>query len=302
MADLSTSSTAIDLSRLPAPTVIEQFTFEAIRAANVALLQEILPEFSAAIPSDPAVKLIEVFSYRELLIRQDFNDRAHRLMLAYATAGDLDQIALRVGVFRQLLDEGDLDAGIDPVFEDDDSLRQRIILAPESFSCAGPELAYVFHAKSAHPDVLDASATSPAPGQILISLLSRTGDGTAPPPTIAAVADLLGTVEGNRIRPLGDSVSVASAQIIDFAIEAVVFTFAGPDRDVVLAAAAARLDVYLSESRRIGRNITDSSIKAALTAPGVQRVVLVDWADIVCDRTQAANCTGITIAHGGYDD
>jgi phage-related baseplate assembly protein len=44
--------------------------------------------------------------------------------------------------------------------EADEDLRQRIVLAPESFSVAGPELAYVFHARSAHPDVLDASATS----------------------------------------------------------------------------------------------------------------------------------------------
>jgi phage protein D len=36
--------------------------------------------------------------------------------------------------------------------ETDDALRQRIVLAPEGFSVAGPELAYVKHAKDARSD------------------------------------------------------------------------------------------------------------------------------------------------------
>ena len=303
MPDIVASSTAVDLSRLPAPTVIEQLSFDTVHAANLALAQQLIPGFDAIVPSDPAVKLLEVWSYRELLIRRDFNDRALALMTAYATGADLDQIALRVGVFRQLIIEGDPGNGIDPVYEDDDSLRQRIVLAPESFTCAGPELAYVFHAKSAHPDVLDASAISPAPGEVQVSLLSRTGDGTAPDATIDAVAAVLTPVAGNRIRPMGDLVTVVSAEIVEFAIAATIFTFAGPDSTVLLDAARAKLDAYLAESRKLGRNITESSLKAALTVAGVQRVVLTSpVVDVVCDPTQAAWCTGIALAHGGYDD
>jgi len=302
MSDTAASSSAVDLSRLPAPTVIEQLSYDVIYAANLALAESLIDGWDAIVSADPAVKLLEVWAYRELLLRGEFNDRARSLMLAYAMGADLDQIALRVGVFRQVVNQGDPGNGVDPTYEDDDSLRQRIVLAAESFSCAGPELAYVFHAKSAHPDVLDASATSPAPGEVRVSLLSRTGDGTAPEATLAAVAAVLTPVAGNRIRPMGDLVTVVSAEIVEFAIAATVYTFAGPDRTVVLQAARDRLDAYLAENRKLGRNINDSSIKAALTVPGVQRVVLPGWADIVCNLTQAAWCTGIVITHGGYDD
>ena len=39
--------------------------------------------------------------------------------------------------------------------ESDDSYRQRIFLAPETFSVAGPKLAYVYHTKSVLSDIID---------------------------------------------------------------------------------------------------------------------------------------------------
>jgi phage-related baseplate assembly protein len=298
----ATSSSGVDLSRLPPPTIVEALTFETILADLIARVQEIMPGFDATVDSDPAVKILQLWAYRELLLRQMVDDAGRQLLTAYAMGANLDHLASLVGVARLVLDPGDEEQGIAPTLESDADLRQRIVLAAESFSCAGPELAYIFHAKSAHPDVLDASATSPEPGEVLVSLLSRTGDGTAPPATIDAVAAVLSPVVGNRIRPMGDVVTVASAEIIEFAIVAILYTFAGPDRTLVLEAARARLDAYLAESRKLGRNINDSSIKAALTVAGVQRVVLPGWADIICDPTQAAWCTGIDITHGGYDD
>lgn len=298
----ATSSSGVDLSRLPPPTIVEALTFETILADLTARVQEIMPGFDATVDSDPAVKILQLWAYRELLLRQMVDDAGRQLLTAYATGANLDHLASLVGVARLVLDPGDEEQGIAPTLESDGDLRQRIVLAAESFSCAGPELAYIFHAKSAHPDVLDASATSPEPGEVLVSLLSRTGDGTAPPATIDAVAAVLSPVVGNRIRPMGDVVTVASAEIIEFAIVAILYTFAGPDRTLVIEAARAQLDAYLAESRKLGRNINDSSIKAALTVAGVQRVVLPGWADIICDPTQAAWCTGIDITHGGYDD
>src|SRR3546814_15491491 len=61
------------------------------------------------------------------------------------------------------------------------------------------DLAYVYFAISASSDVLDASATSPAPGQVVVSVLSRTGDGIAPGGTLAAVTAQLPAA---TVRPL----------------------------------------------------------------------------------------------------
>lgn len=300
MSDSSLASTAVDLSRLPAPAVVEQIDYEAIRAALIADLQARWPAFDAMLESEPVVKLIEVFAYREMTIRQQFNDRARQVMTAYATGSNLDQLAALVGVARLVIDAGDPENGIDPTYEGDDALRARIVLAPESFSVAGPEGAYRFHALSADGRVLDASAVSPTPGHVIVSVLAREGDGAAPPDLIAAVEAV---VNGREVRPLTDFVTVQSAEIVPFAINATVWTFAGPDTPVVLAAARAQLAAYLADSRRLGRDITISSLLAALTVAGVQRVELAaPVATLTIDRTQAAFCTGVAIAHGGYAD
>jgi len=45
--------------------------------------------------------------------------------------------------------------------ESDDAFRNRIQLFPESISAAGPEKAYIFLAKSCHPDIIDVSVSTP---------------------------------------------------------------------------------------------------------------------------------------------
>jgi phage-related baseplate assembly protein len=262
-------SDTLDLSRLPAPTVVEQIDFETIRAAMLADLQARLPGFDTILETDPVVKLIEVAAYRETLLRQQFNDRARAVMTAYATGADLDHLAALVGVQRLVIQEADPFNNLPQILESDDALRQRIVLAPESFSVAGPELAYVFHARSAHADVLDASCTSPVPGQVIVTVLSRLGDGAASDEVIEAVEAV---VNSRPVRPLTDLVTVESVEVVPFTITAMLFTFAGPDATIIVANAIERLNAYLAANRLIGRDITFSALNAALHVEGVQRV------------------------------
>jgi len=292
--------TAVDLSRLPAPAVVEALSFEQIFADMLADLAARDASFTALVESDPAYKLLQVCSYRELLLRQRVNDAAKGVMLAYAQKGDLDNLGALLGVTRLQLDPGDPSHSIQPTMESDPDYRRRITLAPEGFSVAGPEGAYIYHALSADPDVLDASATSPSPGEVVVSVLARSGDGSAPQATLDAVAERLSSAS---VRPLTDHVTVQSAAIVPFAIIGTRYTFAGPDSAVVLAASDAGLAAYLDESHRLGRDITLSGLAAAITVPGIQRVDLTaPAANIAIDRTQAAHCTGIDLAYGGTDE
>lgn len=295
---MAATSTTIDLSRLTPPELVEQLGFEAIVAAMVADMQARLPSFDATVDSDPAVKVLHVAAYRELLLRRQFQDAALQLFVAYAVGSALDHLGALVGLARLEITPANTTTGAAAVMESDDDYRQRIVLAPEAFSTAGPELAYVALAKGASGDVLDASAISPAPGEVLVSILSRTGDGTASAELVAAV---LASTSASAKRPLGDAVTVQSAQIRKFAMHAQLYTFAGPDLSVVLASAKAKLATYLTENRKLGRTITRSGITAALTVSGVHRVVLVTPEDdVICDRTQAGWCTVTAIEHAGY--
>lgn len=293
----SDSFTGVDLSRLPAPQVIEPLDFETILAQSLAQFQVYFPDFDATVESDPVVKLIQLFAYRELVLRQRLNDAARAVMPAFATGADLDALGALFGVERFILVEADPEAGIAEVLESDADFRRRMVLAPEGFSVAGPVGAYIFHSLSADSEVLDASAVSPDPGEVVVTVLARSGDGTPAPEVLAAVEARL---NADNVRPLTDLVTVQAATIVPFAIEAELKLLAGPDSSVVLATAAARLDAHLAAVRRLGRDITRAGIIAALCPEGVQNVLLSSpAADIVMGSDEAGHCTGIDIVNAG---
>ena len=290
---------AVDLSRLPAPDIIEALDFETILADAVARMKALMPDFESR-DSDPATKLLQAFSYFALLLRQRVNEAARAVMPAFATGGDLDNIAALFGITRFTLAPADVALGIPAIMESDADFRRRMVLAPEGYSVAGPEGAYIFHALSADADVLDASASSPSPGEVLVSILSRTGSGTASPSLVAKVTDYL--TAGDR-RPLTDAVTVQSATVIDYRVSAQITTFSGPDGSVVLAAARARIDAYVASCHRLGRDVTRSGIFAALHVEGVQNVNLLEpAADLIITRQQAPRCTDIAIVAAGVGE
>jgi len=294
--------TPIDLSRLPAPNVVEPLDFETVFAELKASLLAYDPALEPVLDleSEPLTKLLQVFAYRELLLRNRVNQAARSVMVAYAVGADLEHLAALVGVQRLVLDAGDPANGVPPTLEGDDDLRRRVVLAPEGFSVAGPEGAYIFHALSADGGVLDASATSPNPGDVVVTVLARDGDGTAPAGLLATVAAQVGD---EAIRPLTDNVTVQSAAVTAYTIEATIYTFAGPDPTIVLAACQAAAEKYAADNRRLGRDVRLSAVIAALHQPGVQRVELASpAADLVLDRTQAGFCSAIALTHGGLDE
>ena len=296
------SFTAVNLSQLPAPDVVETLDFEEILAAMVADLQSRDPSFTALVESDPAYKIMQVAAYRELILRQRINEASRSVMLAYAMGSDLDQIGANFNVVRLMLDPGNPNAvpPVPPIMEADIDFRRRIQLSFEGFSTAGPEGAYIFHALSASADVKDASAISPNPGEVLVSVLSRIADGAATPEMIAAVD---ATLSDEEVRPLTDMVTVQSATIVTYQITADLYFFRGPDSGPVMQQAQKAAEAYAKEQHRLGADITLSGIYAALHQPGVQRVELTSpAATIVIDETSAAFCTAITLNNGGIDE
>lgn len=292
------SSSAIDLSALPAPEIIAQPTFETRLAGKLAQLLALSPEFSALVESDPAMKLLQADTYDELILAQAMNDAARGLLLAFAAGAALDQLAALFGVSRLTITPADPETGSAAVLETDTALRQRVQLAPHSFSVAGPELAYVFHARSAHGDVADATAVSPTPGEVLVTVLSASGTGVPAAPVLDAVRAVL----DGPVRPLTDLVTVQAADPVDFAVTAELFVFAGPDQTLILNTAQASLAAYLASARRLGRDIPRSALIAALHVGNVQRVnLLAPVADIAVTPAQFGNPSATTVTIAGTE-
>jgi phage-related baseplate assembly protein len=103
----NTSSSAIDLSLLAPPDVVKQISFEEILKLRLdQFYQEMRqdqPDFPDLLESDPAMKLAQVFAYGEMLIRQDANEQALSVLLAFAKDNDLDHKAAERNLQRRII-------------------------------------------------------------------------------------------------------------------------------------------------------------------------------------------------------
>ena len=291
----------IDLSQLPAPIVVEQKTYEQILLELKTDLISRDPQLEAVLnlESEPLVKLLLVYAYRELLTRQRENQKAVSLMLAFAKGSDLDQIGANYGVPRLLIDSGNPTAipPIAPTYESDNDFKRRIQLSFEAFTTAGSEASYIFHGLSADGQVADITPLSPSAGVVEIYVLARTGNGLANSALLTKVENAL---NAKTIRPLTDNVQVFSVEVVNFVVVAELILFNGPDESLVLTNAQTELDSYLLASRSNGIDITISGLHHALHQSGVQKVNLISpTADVVIQPHQVAHCTSQTITVGG---
>jgi phage-related baseplate assembly protein len=285
-------STSIDLSELPPPSVVETLDYEALLDATKAELKQLAPELDVDdLPeSDPISKILQVMAYRELHLRQRINEAAKEVMLATATGANLDNLAALVNIQRLEIEPGDPSASLDPVYESDERLRQRVQLAFEGFSTAGPQSAYIFHAMSASADVKDVAVYSDNPGEVEVRLLSSESDtendkGQASPALITAVEKVLSS---ENVRPITDWVKVESAEIIDYSIEATLILFPGVGAQEVYQAAVTAAKEFAKKNHRLGVDITVAGVLSALYQPGVQNIDLKSpSSDIVIERFQA---------------
>jgi phage-related baseplate assembly protein len=287
---------AIDLSQVPAPAIVEALDYETILASMRADLLQRAPELAAAleVESEMLLKLLQVCAYRELLLRARVNDAARAVMLATATGSDLDNLAALLGVERPVLNPGNPGANppVAATMESDAEFRRRVQLSLEGFSTAGPRGAYEFHARR-EVSVKDVSVSSPAPGEVVVTILSRTGNGEADAAMVAAVSGLLAAED---VRPLCDNVIVQSAIIQTYEVIAQIAVDDGPDASAVLADAQNRLETYVASVHAVGRAVRLSGIFAALHTAGVSSVELTSpVADIVPPENGAAWCSSMTV-------
>lgn len=275
----------LDFSSIPAPEIIEALDFETILSEMIADLQDRDPSYSEILESDPGIKILEVAAARELILRQRINDALQATLLRYATGGDLDNLAAFYGVTRQ-------------PGESDDALRARTIDRIMGSSSAGGASWYRYHAMSADPLVRDVSVSSPAPGQVLVSVLSTAGNGAASPALLAAVEDV---VQSDSVRVVTDTVTVTGATISTVPVTAQIYLY--PDTpSSVFDGLQAQLVAAFAAAAGLGWDVTRSWLTAQLHPSGVQRVVLsAPAADVVCGPSTMPALGAISLTLAGRD-
>jgi phage-related baseplate assembly protein len=289
----------VDLSELPAPDVLEPLDFEEAYAERLSVFRGFMGDnWSAPLESDPVVKLLEVSAYVGIGDRARVNDAAKALLLAHAIGSDLDQLGANVNTPRLVIQAEDLRAvpPVEKITEGNDAYRERIQLAYEGLTTAGPRNSYKLHARNASALVADASAESPSPACVTVTVLGLEGDGAVGPELLAVVARAL---NDENVRPLGDRLTVQSAQVLPYRIDAVLHMKGpGPESAVALAEAQRRLAAWVNPRKRLGVEVARSAVDAQLHVPGVSRVELIDWQDLALTQAQAAFCTGYSVKLG----
>jgi phage-related baseplate assembly protein len=276
-------SVVTDLSSLPHPSVIEALSFETIFGELQADFQSRYPQYSALLASDPAIKLLEVAAYREVLLRNRINAAAKASLLAFATGSDLDHLAAFYGVTRL-------------ASEVDEALRARTRQRIVGFANAGGAAHYRYWALSSSPEVADIEVDSPEPGRVRISVLAK-GEGDTVP--LAVLDAVKAVVLRDDIRVLTDTVDVVPAELLPVFVQARIWLY--PDAPLeTLSAIRAVFVSAMAGSAGLGWDLTRSWIIAQLQRAGVHKVELLSpTSDITVVANQAVRLTTLNLEFAG---
>ena len=185
--------------------------------------------------------------------------------------------------------------------QDDDSYREDIHIAPESFSVAGPAGAYEYFAKRASALITDVSVTSPSPGEVEVRPL-LTGGEIPGEELLDAVEDVL---SADDVRPLTDHVKVLAPEKKEYAVK---FTYyisrdnQAKAETIRQAVETAAEEFIAWQKEKLGRDINPSELIARIIRAGAKRVEVESPVYTKLDGTQAAISTGCTAEYGGIED
>lgn len=184
--------------------------------------------------------------------------------------------------------------------ETDDHLRDRIKLAPASFSNAGSAGAYKFWAKSANANIIDVAIHQPTPGTVSIYPLMASGEVT-PDEVLTAVSE---ACNDEKIRPLTDTVEVIAPSRGTYTLVVNLTLYNDAIQSEVVAQVTANLNAFITEKRlKLGIDIKRSQIIHEVVIDGVFDATILNGGVSFTDLTAAFNeyyfCTSITVAVAG---
>ena len=185
--------------------------------------------------------------------------------------------------------------------QDDDSYREDIHGAPERFSTAGPDGAYIYHAKRASAKIADVTVWSPSAGTVEVRPLLTGGEL----PGEELLNQVKATLDDKRVRPLTDKVTVLAPEIVNYTIDVSYYI----DRDNETQAGAiqsavdkAVTDFALWQKSKLGRDVNPSELIARIMAAGAKRVSVIAPVFKKLTQTQVAICTDTKVELGGIED
>ena len=232
--------------------------------------------------------------------------------------GEITAEAVEIGEGSNNFLPGQLNVLVDPVayvqrvenidltqggseIEDDESFRNRIFLAPESFSVAGPSGAYEYFSKQFSEDIGDLKIKSNNPGEVDIYVLLKNGEFA----TETFLEELKEYLSDSNRRPLTDKVVVSGPVKETYNIELTYFIDSSNSNieASIRQKVEKAIDEYvLWQKSSIGRDINPSELVRKIINAGAKRVEIVspEFKDI--DDINVAILENKNISYGGIEN
>lgn len=247
-----------------------------------------------------------------------FQTEAYAAIQAGQTQVDVPCTCMNSGTQGNNLGVGEINVLVDPVpyvakvsntepttggtnIEDDDTLKDRIYIAPSKYSVAGPEDSYRYWARTYNANITDALIFSDNPVDVTIEFIMKDGEL----PSESMVRGLQTYLANEQIRPLTDKVTVKAPDTVDYKINVKYFVNKSDLKkvDTIKAAVEKAVNDYVIWQRsKIGRDINPSQLIQMIVAAGAKRAEVTLPVFQVIGKANVAKLSNKVVTYGGLED
>ena len=247
-----------------------------------------------------------------------FQTESHAEIPSGESSVDVAAECMTSGVVGNNLEVGEINILVDPVpyvakvantepttggadIEDDDTLKDRIYIAPSKYSVAGPEESYRYWVKTYNSNISDVLIYSDDPVDVVIEFIMNDGE-------LPSESMLLGVqkfLSDEQIRPLTDRVTVKAPETVEYKVNVKYFVNQSDLKkvDTIKTAVNAAVDDYIQWQRsKIGRDINPSQLIQQMVSAGAKRVEVALPAFQVIGEANVAKLSSKTVTYGGLED
>ncbi|MBR0252606.1 MAG: baseplate J/gp47 family protein [Synergistaceae bacterium] len=191
--------------------------------------------------------------------------------------------------------------------ESDENYRERIQLAPESFSVAGSKGAYKFYALSANANIIDVAVIAPEdadfclPGNVYLFPLMSGGEI----PSQEILDAVYAICNAETIRPDTDYLHVLEPGTVNYDVEVIYYI----DRQRATQAAQIQNAVNIAvtnwiswQKSKLGRDINPSELIHMIIDAGAKRAVVNLPLFTVITQWSVAQENSISVTFGGFEN
>ena len=185
--------------------------------------------------------------------------------------------------------------------ESDESLRQRIYMAPAAYSSAGSADSYEYFVRQFHTGVSSVRITSPSPRVVRVRYLLENGAI----PESESIARLKEYLSSPSIKPLTDSIEVLAPVKKTYSINITYYVNSSDQSratNIQLKVVAAINDYIDWQKSEIGRDINPDVLRQKILNAGAKRVDIASPVFTVVDEDSVASLKSQSVTYGGLEN